>query len=161
MCLTQSAEVLKTVCAKPVPFEISPSTLQNVRQASKAKIPDFLIKGFLDGDTLALDKPLTGELTVKNCSIDIKSIELQLVRVETTAYAEGEVREATEIQNIQLVDGNIVSDLTVPIFMVFPRLFTCSSLTTRGFKVEFEANLVVQFDDGHMVTENFPLKLVR
>ena len=146
-------------------------------QSSKAKIPDFLIKGQLDADALSLDKPMTGELTVKHCSIEIKSIELQLVRVETTAYAEGEVREgitrevlatgshflswsrfcpilvypATEIQNIQLVDGNICSDLVIPIYMVFPRLFTCSSLATRNFKVEFEANLVVQFADGHMV----------
>ncbi len=214
---TNSQPADKASKPSALPFEISPNTLQNVRavrnipafisslvlevvsfmsccrdlhvraQSSKAKIPDFLIKGQLDADTLSLDKPMTGELTVKHCSIEIKSIELQLVRVETTAYAEGEVREgitpeflatvrhflswsrfcpilihpATEIQNIQLVDGNICSDLVIPIYMVFPRLFTCSSLATRNFKVEFEANLVVQFADGHMVwnhgrSSNFP-----
>jgi hypothetical protein len=33
--------------------------------------------------------------------------------------------------------------------------------STKTFKVEFEANLVVLFQDGHMVTENFPIRLVR
>jgi hypothetical protein len=66
-------------------------------QASKAKVPDFLIKGQLDGDVFNLDKPMTGELSIKHCAIDIKSIELQLVRVETTAYAEGEVREGRAV----------------------------------------------------------------
>jgi hypothetical protein len=78
---------------KPLPFEISPETLQNIRQSNKAKVPDFLVKGNLDSDVFCVDKPMTGELTVKKCSVEIRSIELQLVRVETTAYAEGEVRE--------------------------------------------------------------------
>jgi hypothetical protein len=138
---------------KALPFEISPDTLQNVRQASKAKVPDFLIKGVLDSDVFCVDKPMTGELVIKRCSIDIKSIELQLVRVETTAYAEGEVREATEIQNIQLADGNVCRELPIPVYMIFPRLFTCVTTSTKTFKVEFEANLVVLFQDGHMVTE--------
>jgi hypothetical protein len=146
---------------KPLPFEISPETLQNIRQSNKAKVPDFLVKGNLDSDVFCVDKPMTGELTVKKCSVEIRSIELQLVRVETTAYAEGEVREATEIQNIQLADGNVCRDLPIPIYMIFPRLFTCVTTATKSFKVEFEANLVVLFQDGHMVTENFPIKLVR
>ena len=28
-------------------------------------------------------------------------------------------------------------------------------------KVEFEVNLVILFSDGHLLTENFPLKLIR
>ena len=33
--------------------------------------------------------------------------------------------------------------------------------TTAYFKVEFEVNLVILFSDGHLLTENFPLKLIR
>eukprot|EP00455_Lapot_gusevi_P017440 TRINITY_DN1930_c0_g1_i11.p1 TRINITY_DN1930_c0_g1~~TRINITY_DN1930_c0_g1_i11.p1 ORF type:complete len:325 (+),score=112.22 TRINITY_DN1930_c0_g1_i11:86-976(+) len=146
---------------RPIPFEISPETLQNIKQSSRARIPDFLIKGHLDSDTFCVERPLTGELTIKRCNIDIKSVELQLVRVETTAYAEGEVREATEIQNIQLADGNVCFDLGIPIHMIFPRLFTCITTLTKNFKVEFEVNLIVLFQDGHMVTENFPIRLIR
>jgi hypothetical protein len=45
--------------------------------------------------------------------------------------------------------------------MVFPRLFTCPTVSARGFKVDFEVNLVILFSDGHLLTENFPLKVVR
>ena len=56
------------------------------------------------------------------------------------AYAEGTAREATEIQNIQLADGDVCRDLVIPIYMVFPRLFTCPTVDTLHFKVEFECN---------------------
>jgi hypothetical protein len=147
--------------AKPFAFKISPESLQNVKDASKTRIPAFLFEGSLDHTVCDISRPFTGEIIIKKCDIDIKSIELQLVRVETCSYMEGEAREATEIQNIQIADGNIVRGLAVPIHMVFPRLFTCSSVSQKQFKVEFEVNLIVLFADNHMVTENFPIKLYR
>eukprot|EP00808_Paulinella_micropora_P028265 g62640.t1 len=106
-------------------------------------------------------RPFSGELVVQQSEIEIKSIELQLVRVETISYMEGEAREATEIQNIQIADGDVVRGLAIPIHMVFPRLFTCSSVTQKGFSVQFEVNLITVFADNHTVTENFPIKLYR
>jgi len=147
--------------AKPFAFKVSPDSLQNVKEASKKKIPDFLFEGFLTNTNCNVNKPMTGEITIKKCAVDIKSIELQLVRVESCTYMEGEAREATEIQNIQICDGNPVRGLAIPIYMVFPRLFTCSTTLAKPFKVEFEVNLIILFADNHMVTENFPLKLYR
>ena len=77
----------------------------------------------------------------------------------------------------------------IPIHMFYPRLFTCPTVSARTFKVvdtpppsaqsrrdirrnspkraeplpqvEFEVNLVFLFTDGHLLTENFPVKLVR
>lgn len=49
--------------------------------------------------------------------------------------AEGYARDATEIQNIQIADGDVCRGLSVPIHMVFPRLFTCPTLETTNFKV--------------------------
>lgn len=68
---------------------------------------------------------------------------------------------ATEIQNIQIADGNVVRGLSIPIFMVFPRLFTCATTIAKQFKVEFEVNLIILFADNHLVTENFPIRLFR
>ena len=68
---------------------------------------------------------------------------------------------ATEIQNIQIADGDVCRGLVIPIYMVFPRLFTCPSVAARTFRVEFEVNLVVVFQDNHLITENFPIKLYR
>lgn len=42
---------------------------------------------------------------------------------------------ATEIQNIQIGDGDIPHHIPIPIYMVFPRLFTCPTLITTNFKI--------------------------
>lgn len=77
-----------------------------------------VLLGDLDHTNFHVGEPMTGQLLIKKCAVDIKSIELQLVRVESCTYMEGEAREATEIQNIQISDGNIVRGLSIPIFMV-------------------------------------------
>ena len=39
---------------------------------------------------------------------------------------------ATEIQNIQLGDGDVCRNLIIPIYMIFPRLFTCPTMLTES-----------------------------
>ncbi|XP_072471071.1 vacuolar protein sorting-associated protein 26C isoform X2 [Notamacropus eugenii] len=143
----------------PVDFTITPETLQNVKE--RASLPKFLIRGHLNSTNCVITQPLTGELVVEYSEAAIKNIELQLVRVETCGCAEGYARDATEIQNIQIADGDVCRGLSVPIYMIFPRLFTCPTLETTNFKVEFEVNIVVLLHDDHLITENFPLKLCR
>ncbi|CAB3363027.1 Hypothetical predicted protein [Cloeon dipterum] len=145
--------------SKPVQFVISPDSLQNVKE--RARIPRFKITGHLDSTVCCLRKPFTGELIVQHSEIPIKSVELQLVRVETCGCAEGYSRDATEIQNIQIGEGDVSCGIAIPIHMVFPRLFTCPTLTTSSFKIEFEVNIVVIFQDDHLITENFPIVLTR
>ncbi|NP_001187608.1 vacuolar protein sorting-associated protein 26C [Ictalurus punctatus] len=154
-CQPQKSKVQLT----PVDFTITPETLQNVRE--KGSLPKFLIRGHLDATNCVITQPLTGELVVESSEVAIKSIELQLVRVETCGCAEGYARDATEIQNIQIAEGDVCHGLPIPIYMVFPRLFTCPTLETTNFKVEFEVNVVIVFHDDHLITENFPLKLCR
>lgn len=143
----------------PVDFTITPETLQNVKE--RAFLPKFFIRGHLNSTNCAITQPLTGELLVEHSDAAIRSIELQLVRVETCGCAEGYARDATEVQNIQIADGDICRNLSVPLYMVFPRLFTCPTLETTNFKVEFEVNVVVLLHGDHLITENFPLKLCR
>jgi hypothetical protein len=146
---------------EPFEFHITPASLENVKKSSIKKIPAFSIKGRIDSATCNINKPLTGELVIEESEAVIRSIEVQLVRVETCGCAEGLAKEATEIQNIQIADGDLQRGMPAPIFMVFPRLFTAPTLSTRTFKIEFEVNLVVMLQDGHLITENFPIKLVR
>ncbi|XP_071959166.1 vacuolar protein sorting-associated protein 26C-like [Antedon mediterranea] len=147
------------IIPNPVSFSIKPETLQNVKD--KSNLPKFLVKGRLDSAHCNITKPLTGQLVVDHCDAPIKSIEIQLVRVETCGCAEGYARDATEIQNIQIGEGDVCRGLTIPIYMVFPRLFTCPTLATSNFKIEFEVNVVVVLQDDHLITENFPIKLNR
>ncbi|XP_071286239.1 vacuolar protein sorting-associated protein 26C isoform X3 [Agelaius tricolor] len=176
--LSQKGKLLPS----PVDFTITPETLQNVKE--RASLPKFLIRGHLNSTNCVITQPLTGELVVESAEAAVKSIELQLVRVETCGEplgrhqpagtpsslldgsgqpgcAEGYARDATEIQNIQIADGDVCRGLPIPIHMVFPRLFTCPTLETTNFKVEFEVNIVVLLQDDHLITENFPLKLCR
>jgi hypothetical protein len=145
----------------PLDFEIKPDSLENVKKASVSAIPKFLIRGRLSRTACPLDAPFTGEVTVVEGEARIRSIELQLVRVETLGAGEGRGREATEIQNLQVGDGDVCRGLPLPLYMVFPRVFTCPSVVTDTFRVEFEVNVIVAFEDAYSVTENFPITLYR
>lgn len=151
----------KTEKGEIVNFTITPETLENVKKSALNRIPKFKISGSLNTATCEITQPFTGQITIENSEIPLKSVEIQLLRVETCGCADGYAREATEIQNIQVVDGGVTHSLAIPLFMVFPRLFTCCTMAAKTFKIEFEVNLVVMLSDGHLVTKNFPIKLVR
>jgi len=162
--LTKSMEFFVEQQGKPdmgkeVSFTITPASLENAKD--RKKVPDFLVEGRLSSATCHIEAPLQGSVRVVRSEIPVKSIELQLVRVETCGCAEGYAKDATEIQNIQIGEGDVCRFVDIPTYMIFPRLFTCPTLVTDNFKVEFEVNVVVMLQSGDMVTENFPLKLVR
>lgn len=147
---------------KPVRCEITPSTIRaSGIGSSRASMPQFQIYAEIETTVCPLDKPITGKLRVDECSVPIKSIELQLVRVETCGCAEGYSRDATEIQNIQIGEGDVCRGRDIPLYMVLPRLFTCPTTTTVNFKIEFELNIAIIFEDDYLVTENFPILLLR
>ncbi|NIG58285.1 Down syndrome critical region protein 3 [Pontoporia blainvillei] len=106
----------------PVDFTVTPETLKNVKE--RALLPKFLIRGHLNSTNCVITNPLTGELVVESSEATIKSIELQLVHMETCSCAEGYARDATEIQNFQIANGDVCQGLSVPMHMVFPQLFT-------------------------------------
>jgi len=144
-----------------LPFSLLPSSLEHVKKSVIEAIPDFKVSGFLTTATSHIGKPFTGEIVIDSCEAPIKSIELQLVRVETCGCADGYAKEATEIQNIQIADGDVCRTMAMPIYMVFPRLFTCPTLAAKTFKIEFEVNLVILLENGHLITENFPIRIYR
>lgn len=148
----------------PLDFEISPASLQNVKKQSLDVIPKFLIRGHLDRTNCSLNAPFTGSVTVVESETPIRSVDLQLVRAESildpsTSSKIG--REATEIQNLQIGDGDVARNMAIPIYMIFPRVFSCPSVLTDSFRIEFEVNVIVQFEGSYSVTENFPIVLYR
>lgn len=159
MITRADSDLAEKALVKPVEFKITPETLKNV--SDKSKIPNFMLTGRIDSNQCCINKPLSGHLIINECQAIIKSIEIQLLRVETCGCAEGYSVDMTEIQNVQIGDGDVLRGVAIPIYMIFPRLFTCPTLCTTNFKIEFEINLVVIFNDGKLITENFPLKLTR
>ena len=147
--------------SKPVEFKINKNSLENVHQDVMRSLPDFQFEGRIPTTRCPVNSPFTGELEIKEAKSPIKSVSLQLVRVEYVKFAEGEAKEATEVQNIQIAQGDVCRKLVIPLYMIFPRLFTCPTLRTETFKIDFEMNLIVLFEDSHMITENFPLVLIK
>ncbi|OTF83730.1 Down syndrome critical region protein 3-like protein, partial [Euroglyphus maynei] len=135
--------------SKPLNFILTPESIQNVRDVSKKnRVPKFRIKGLIDSTICYIWEPFTGELIIEHCEQLIKSIELQLVRIETCGCAEGYACEITEIQNIQIGDGDITRNVPLAIYMIFPRLFACPTLITNNFKIEFEVKIVIILEDN-------------
>jgi hypothetical protein len=88
------------------------------------------------------------------------------VRVET--YEDPEkpvdkrlVQSATEVQNIQVADGNVMPDMQVPLYMLFPKIYSCATFVGAAFKIEFHVNLIVIFQNGYQLTENIPIRIYR
>ena len=150
-----------TLDHSPATFDITPESLENVNASILAQIPKFKITGKLHRSTCSINQPFTGEVIIAESGAPIRAIELQLVRVESISSDGIYTREATEIQNIQIGEGDVCRDMVVPMYMVFPRLFSCPTVISTMFKIEFEVNLVVVFGDGYMVTENFPITIIR
>jgi len=74
------------------------------QQNAKSNIPHFKLKGKLDTTNCSISKPFTGAIIVEECDAVIKSMELQLVRVETCGCAEGFAKEGTENNHSRFVE---------------------------------------------------------
>jgi hypothetical protein len=58
-------------------------------------------------------------------------LEIQLVRVE---LFEGKT-QATEVQNIQVADGDCINDIEIPAYMLFPKIYSCASCEHKKFSI--------------------------
>lgn len=68
---------------EPVNFTVSPESVARTAK-ERIVIPRFLITGRLDRSEWCVSQPITGQLTVQHTDVAIKSIECQLIRVETS-----------------------------------------------------------------------------
>ena len=142
-------------------FTLTPDKIQNV-QIDKNRVPNFNIECYLENINSCIDKPFNGFITIKECSVDIKSIELQFLRNEKVLYPEFKgISETSEIQNLQIGDGDVVRHLEIPVFMIFPRNFCCANLETKDAHISFEMNLIIVLVNGAIIMENYPINLWR
>lgn len=71
------------------------------------------------------------------------------------------ITERTQIQMIQMCDGNVTRNIELPIYMILPRYYSCPSLKYLWCQLDFEIDFLIIFKDGFKVTVNIPLKLIR
>ncbi|ORC90835.1 uncharacterized protein TM35_000072590 [Trypanosoma theileri] len=122
---------------------------------------NFLLEGFFERYYNDIDIPLSGWIVVRRCNVRILSIELQLLRVEHAATSEKIAHKATEVQSIQVADGDVSRNLDIPIYMFFPRWYTCPSIKTSNVRVVFDVNIKVFLEGRQVVSKVIPIHLYR
>ncbi|KAL0221879.1 hypothetical protein RCL1_001733 [Eukaryota sp. TZLM3-RCL] len=147
---------------KSIDFVVSRESLLERGSEVPETIPDFLIEGHIDDVVCDLCKPLTGHFTIKKCESRIKSIDIQLLRVETVGKIKNDgQRESTEIMNLQLAADHPPFDLEIPLFLLFPKMFVCSTTEGDAFRLQFQLNLTVTFENNLFISEAVGLKTWR
>uniref|UniRef100_A0A5B6YIP9 Vacuolar protein sorting-associated protein 26C n=2 Tax=Davidia involucrata TaxID=16924 RepID=A0A5B6YIP9_DAVIN len=124
----------------------------------------------------SLSDPISGELTVEASAVPIQSIDIHLLRVESIIVGEKIVTETSLIQTTQIADGDVCRSMTLPIYIILPRLLTCPTTFAGPFSIEFKVSIVItfqsdlsklhpKFDPGTprlwLAMESVPLELVR
>jgi Vacuolar protein sorting-associated protein 26 len=141
------------------PFIITPNSIANPNKITS--LPEFRVEGELASSVFELDREFSGWLTIVEATKPIKSIDLQLIRIESIFSGETGFKEPTEVQSLQIADGDVRKGAKIPLYMLFPRQFTCPTTFYNKFKIEFEVNLSILFFDGYQLTKNFPIYLIR
>lgn len=123
-----------------------------------------------------LSDPITGELTVESSAVPIYSIDIHLLRVESILLGEKIATETSVIQSTQIADGDVCRNMTLPIYVILPRLLTCPTILAGPFSIEFKVSIVISFQSDlsklypkadptkpaiWMAMESLPLELVR
>lgn len=105
-------------------------------KVSHSKIPKFFVQCKVENTNCDINNYFFGYVNIKECDIQIKSVECQLVRNEVVFLSNGEsITEVSEIQNLQIGDGDVIRGIDIPLFMIFPRFFSCASLSAKIAKV--------------------------
>nr|GMC71748.1 Down syndrome critical region protein 3 homolog isoform X1 [Ipomoea batatas]GMC73735.1 Down syndrome critical region protein 3 homolog isoform X1 [Ipomoea batatas]GMC75173.1 Down syndrome critical region protein 3 homolog isoform X1 [Ipomoea batatas]GMD78553.1 Down syndrome critical region protein 3 homolog isoform X1 [Ipomoea batatas] len=142
---------------------------------SHLKLGEFKIIGKVCSQCSLAD-PIVGELTVDASSVPIQSIDIHLLRVESILIGEKIATETSLIQTIQIADGDVCKELTLPIYIILPRLLTCPTTFAGPFSIEFKMTIVITFQSelsklhhksdfqtptAWTAMESIPLELVR
>ncbi|KAK2982690.1 hypothetical protein RJ640_010856 [Escallonia rubra] len=96
----------------------------------------------------SLTDPLCGELTVEASVLPVHSIDIHLFRVESILVGEKIVTESSLIQTTQacnIADGDVCHNISLPIYIILPRLLTCPTIFAGPFSIEFKATIVITF----------------
>ncbi|KAM1378057.1 hypothetical protein ACFX2F_039570 [Malus domestica] len=124
----------------------------------------------------SLSDPIVGELTVEASAVPISSIDLHLLCVESILLGERIVTEQSLVQTTQIADGDVCRNMTMPIYVILPRLLTCPTVLAGPFSIEFKVAVVVTFQSNiakmpsksdpttprlWLAMETLPLELVR
>ncbi|XP_021758946.1 Down syndrome critical region protein 3 homolog [Chenopodium quinoa] len=172
---SEKAELLELpISPELVLFYITQDT-QKHPLLSELKSGGFRVSGRIPTQC-SLSCALRGELTVEASALPIQSIDIHLLRVESILVGDRIASETSLIQTTQIADGDISRGLTLPIYVLLPRLLTCPTVLAGPFSIEFKVSIVINFQSElsklhpksdprtprlWLAMETLPLELVR
>ena len=132
-------------------FVMTPQTsIMEVEPSLYAPVPAFEVSGELDV-VADVDKPLTGFLAVDACEGAVAQVEVALSRVEVIPWIDGDsVREEAALVTHQVLDGDVERKRRVPFSLLLPRMHAAPTLHCPEFSLEYEFNVVLELQDGHV-----------
>ncbi|GJS94753.1 Down syndrome critical region protein 3 homolog isoform X1 [Tanacetum coccineum] len=104
----------------------------------------FKVSGRICIQCLVSD-PLVGDLTVEASAVPVYSIEIHLLRVESIMVGEKIATETSIVQTTQIADGDVCRAMSLPIYVMLPRLLTCPTVFAGPFSIEFKVTILVTF----------------
>ncbi|CAK9188125.1 unnamed protein product [Ilex paraguariensis] len=116
----------KPVCSETVIFYITQDT-QRHSLLPELKSGGFRVTGKICTQC-SLSDPIRGELKVEASAVPIHSIDIHLLRVESILVGEKIVTETSLIQATQIAEGDVCRSMTLPIYVILPRLMTCTTI---------------------------------
>lgn len=96
----------------------------------------------------SLSEPISGELIVEASAVPIQSIDILLLRVESILTGERIISDTSIIQTTQIADGDVCRSITLPIYVILPRLLVCPTVLSGPFSIEFQVSIVISFKSG-------------
>ncbi|OVA15180.1 Vacuolar protein sorting-associated protein 26 [Macleaya cordata] len=140
---SENANLLQApVCPEMVSFYITQDTQRH--PLLPELVSGFRVIGKIPTQCSLLD-PINGELTVESSAIPINSIDIHLLRLESILVGEKIVTETSLVQTTQIADGDVCRGMTLPIYVILPRLLTCPAIFAGPFSVEFQISIVISF----------------
>ncbi|KAK4779386.1 hypothetical protein SAY86_006914 [Trapa natans] len=141
---SDKAELLeRPVSSEMVVFYITQDT-QKHPLLPELKSGGFRVTGRIS-TLCSLSDPISGELVVENSAVPIHSIDIHLLRIESILFGERIITETSLVQTTQIVDGDICRNMTLPIYIILPRLLTCPTSLAGPFSIEFKVSIVITF----------------
>lgn len=172
---SEKAELLELpISPELVLFYITQDT-QRHPLLSELKSGGFRVSGRIPTQC-SLSCPLQGEIVVESSALPIQSIDIHLLRVESILVGDKIVSETSVIQTTQIADGDVCRGLTLPIYVLLPRLLTCPTVLAGPFSIEFKMSITISFQSElskhhprsdprtprlWVAMETLPLELVR
>jgi hypothetical protein len=163
--LSASAEVAVKCPAPATRAKPRPHRLRLTRDLAPAELARLLPRVDVCVDLpdveWDVDADLRGTVLVRQSEGELEAVNLQLVRFEQVAWDEEDIWEESEVQTVQLCQGNVPAMRVVPFSVSFPRFVCAPTVARPEFAVTYALRALLVLRSGHVISDAVAVVLRR